>query len=638
MSLIRQIWILIVGTILLSCAGSVLVSVWTARNSLETQLSVKNNDNAQSLALSLSHQGDDPALLGIAISAQFDTGHYQSIILRAPDGTTRYSRVSGEVQSPAPAWFVHLVPIRPTAGLGQVLNGWAQIGTLEVVSQSAYAYAGLWSACVSITLWTFAIGLVAATLGHLAVRRLRRQLDEVVQQADALTQRRFVRVKEPRTPELRRVAQAMNQMVARINQIFSEQAEQVDQLRVQASCDPLTGISHRRHFLASFEAHLGREDSSASAQLVLVRVRRLADVNRTLGHQRTDQMLRSIAHALGESNQNGAAITCFGRLNGADFAVVYPHATERDDQAVELLERLRQCLADTPGVAVVVSSVGCRIGMPMTELLAKADMGLAEAESKGDFAYIANGLEPAPLQGGEDTWRRALQATLLAARVQLMQFPVSDRMGDLVHMECPMRLQLENNGPFEPAARWLPFALRTGMSCDVDMAAVALAVTAIASDGKPRGVNLSPQSLAHPQFLPRLRERIVAAGASARNLWVEVDESALERHPEALVELCRQLRPHGVHLGLEHAGDRLSSIGLLLEPGLDYVKISSSWASGVRHDTARRSWLRSSVAMLHGVGLKVFVEGVQDAEDLPELWACGVDGVTGPAVKLPEAG
>jgi EAL domain-containing protein (putative c-di-GMP-specific phosphodiesterase class I) len=39
------------------------------------------------------------------------------------------------------------------------------------------------------------------------------------------------------------------------------------------------------------------------------------------------------------------------------------------------------------------------------------------------------------------------------------------------------------------------------------------------------------------------------------------------------------------------------------------------------------------VAMLHGVGLKVFVEGVQDAEDLPELWACGVDGVTGPAVK-----
>ena len=633
MSLIRQIWILILGTIALSCAGSVLVSVWTARNSLETQLSVKNNDNAQSLALSLSHQGQDAALLGISISAQFDTGHYQSIILRAPDGSTRYSRVAGEASLAAPAWFVGMVPIRPTAGVGQVLNGWTQIGTLEVVSQSAYAYAGLWSACLRITLWTFAIGLLAASIGHFAVQRLRRQLDEVVQQADALTQRRFVRVKEPRTPELRRVAQAMNQMVSRINQIFSEQAEQVDQLRVQASCDPLTGISHRRHFLASFESQIGREESSALTQLVLVRVRRLAEVNRALGHQRTDQLLRALAHALGESNANGAVASCHGRLNGSDFAVVFPHANERDDPAVELLERLRLRLADNPGVAVVLASVGCRPGSTVPELLTKADMGLADAELKGDFAYVANGLEPAPMQGGEDTWRKALQATLLAARVQLMQFPVSDRLGDLVHIECPMRLQLEENGPFEPAARWLPFALRTGMSCDVDMAAVALAVTAIASDGRPRGVNLSPQSLSHPQFLPRLRERIVAAGASAKQLWVEVDESALERHPDALIELCRQLRPHGVHLGLEHAGDRLSSIGLLLEPGLDYVKIASSWASGVRHDAARRAWLRSSVAMLHGVGLKVFVEGVQDAEDLPELWACGVDGVTGPAVK-----
>ena len=95
MSLIRQIWILILGTIVLSCAGSVLVSVWAAKNSLETQLSVKNNDNAQSLALSLSHQGQDAAMLGISISAQFDTGYYQSIILRAPDGSTRYSRVAG---------------------------------------------------------------------------------------------------------------------------------------------------------------------------------------------------------------------------------------------------------------------------------------------------------------------------------------------------------------------------------------------------------------------------------------------------------------------------------------------------------------------------------------------------------------
>ncbi len=63
MSLIRQVWILIMGTIVLASAGSVLMSVWTARGSLETQLSMKNNDNAQTLALSLSQQRGDAALL-----------------------------------------------------------------------------------------------------------------------------------------------------------------------------------------------------------------------------------------------------------------------------------------------------------------------------------------------------------------------------------------------------------------------------------------------------------------------------------------------------------------------------------------------------------------------------------------------
>ena len=36
MSLIRQVWILIMGTIVLASASSVLMSVWTARGSLET--------------------------------------------------------------------------------------------------------------------------------------------------------------------------------------------------------------------------------------------------------------------------------------------------------------------------------------------------------------------------------------------------------------------------------------------------------------------------------------------------------------------------------------------------------------------------------------------------------------------------
>ncbi|MFM2053275.1 MAG: hypothetical protein RL456_1312 [Pseudomonadota bacterium] len=637
MSLIRQVWALVMGTILLACAGSVMVSVWTARDSLQTQLAVKNHDNAQSLALSLSQQGGQASLIELAIAAQFDTGHYRSIVLRSPQGDVRVSRRAEEIRLPVPQWFVRLVPIESRPGLAQVSSGWHQLGTLEVVSQTVYAYTDLWSVALSITLWTFGIGVAAALIGHLGVRRLRRPLEAVVEQAEALTQRRFMTVSEPATPELRRVARAMNLMVERLRQIFAEQAEQVEQLRVQASCDPLTGLPHRRHFLACFGAQVASDDRSEQGddlQFVLVRVRRLAELNRALGHLRTDALLREVAKVLGEPGVQGVAPVCLGRLNGSDFGLVYPRDPSRGgDAGQDLVERLRRLMSPVPGASVLVASVGCRRGATVGELMTLADSGLADAEVRGEFGYAINGIDPAAVHGGEDAWRRAIQEALVQARVELRAYPLTHRQGTLLHLECPLRIRLEEDGPFEPAARWMPYVLRTDLTCDVDLAAVALALTAIASDGRPRGVNLSPQSLAHPQFLPRLRARVEASGVAARKLWVEVDEVALERHPEALTELCRQLRPHGVHLGLEHAGDRLSSIGVLLEPGLDYVKLASGWVSGVREDGTRRAWLRSSVSMLHGLGLQVFAEGVRDAGDLDELWACGVDGATGPAVR-----
>src|SRR3954469_5654992 len=81
MSLIRQVWLLLVVTLALAFAGAIGVSVHSARHYLQTQLNLKNNDTAQSLALTLSQQHGDPVALELAISSQFDTGYYEHIRL-----------------------------------------------------------------------------------------------------------------------------------------------------------------------------------------------------------------------------------------------------------------------------------------------------------------------------------------------------------------------------------------------------------------------------------------------------------------------------------------------------------------------------------------------------------------------------
>jgi hypothetical protein len=73
MSLIRQIWLLLWGSLLLAWVGGVAVNITVTRDTLQTQLAIKNTDSANALALVLSQQKGDAQLMGLVVASQFDT-------------------------------------------------------------------------------------------------------------------------------------------------------------------------------------------------------------------------------------------------------------------------------------------------------------------------------------------------------------------------------------------------------------------------------------------------------------------------------------------------------------------------------------------------------------------------------------
>ncbi|WP_140627736.1 bifunctional diguanylate cyclase/phosphodiesterase [Methylibium rhizosphaerae] len=634
MSLIRQMWLLLLGVLLLAFVGSVTLSVVSARSYLETQLRLKNNDNAQALALSLSQQKGDAALMELAAAAQFDTGYYQRIVITGPDGREQFRREASVKPSAAPGWFVRLIPIESVAGVAQLSDGWRALGQVEVVSHSAFVYGELWNAFLRMLTWMAALGLLAGLVGTWALRRIERPLNATVGQAQALVERRFITVNEPAVPELQRLTRAMNAMVARLKLLFDEQSVQVEELRRQAHCDALTGVSHRRHFMAQLATLLESEDGPGTGTLVLVRVQELAELNTSLGHQQTDRVLQAVAKTLREAaTEQGGEV---GRLNGSDFALSVPGDGNASSQAATaLLEKLHGMLTPFgPLARVVLAAVNWQRSITAGALMSNADAALARAESRGAFALEA---ADSPLSGapvlGEDGWRQRIGDALAQRRLQLGSYPLQDRDGRILHLECPLRLQLEPGGEFLAATEWLPMAMRTRLVSQVDEAAVVLALDEIARDRRPRGVNLSSASLQDSAFLPRLRNAVAAAPQAAASLWLEVGEAAAVDHFALLRELCTQLRPLGVKVGLEHAGRRLASIDRLFELGLDYVKLDASVTRGVAGDAALAEFVKGSAWMLHGLGLQVYAEGVASEDDALALWANGADGITGPWVR-----
>jgi diguanylate cyclase (GGDEF)-like protein len=636
MSLIRQIWLLLLTTLILGLVASVTVNVRSARDTLQTQLRLKNSDNATALAQVLTQQKGQRDLMELTVAAQFDTGFYKRIRFIGVDGKTLFQRDAENAPLRAPEWFASMVPIDSTPGVAQVSDGWRALGSIEVVSQSSYALDELWRASVAAALALAAVGVVAGFLAWLGIRRIRRPLDETVQQAASLQRGEYLTVAEPNVPELRRLTRAMNSMVERLRVVFEGQAAQVETMRRQASCDPSTGLSNRTHFMAQLRAVLQREDGHAAGGLVLLRMMNLAEINRSLGRESTDRLIMSIAQTL-QTYTLRVEGAFAGRLNGSDFALALPQGGVAEETARAVVELMRVALWGVArSVGVAAGAVEMRHGASLADLMSTADLALARAESGGPFSVEAEdaaGSSWARL--GERGWRERLQDALQEGRTLLGSFPVVDANRRLMHLECPLRLQLELEGPFEVAAHWLPLAVRSRLTCDIDVRAVTLALEAIDQDGQARCVNLSPASLLDSGFAARLRVLLQAAPRSARSLWLEVGEAAAAEQFELVRELARELRSAGVRFGLEHAGERLSRIERLFEAGIDYVKLDGSITHSVATDQSRAGFVKGLVTMLHSLSLQVIAEGVSEAPDARALWALGVDGMTGPWVTLP---
>lgn len=635
MSMYRQLWLAIIISTLLALIGSLLASTLSARGYLESQLSIKNSDNAAALALALSQSKPDAVSVELAVIALFDSGHYELIRVVDPLGKTLVERLAPTGELDAPAWFAHRLPIRAKAGQAQINNGWQQFGTVTLVSHSRFAYGALWKSAYEMAIALALAGLIGGYLGSLVLRRLRRPLNAVIAQATAISERRFVTIDEPEVPELKRLATAMNATVGRLKSMFEEEAARLETVRQEANFDPLTGLVNRSHFMARLRQSLDAEDATGGA-LLLIRIADLAGINRRLGRAATDDLLRRTGAVIGEcAGQCLQGIAA--RLNGADFAVLLPAEFQGGAIADTLLKALVETAAPflENQTAAWIGVGKFSQGMDLGTLLARVDAALAGAEATGDNTVREVPVGDDELPRTAEQWSQTIHRALDRQWVRLVSFPVVELSGRLSHRECPLRLMFDEKGEWLPAGRFLPVAERLKLTPALDLAAVALGLQELESQAGLPGlaINLSASSVGDADFCRKLLALLAAHRVTAPRLWLEVAENGALKHLDSFRALCRELKAVGCRVGLEHFGHRFSQIGLLHDLGLDYLKVDSSFIRGLESNAGNAAFLKGLSGIAHNIGLQVLAEGVATPEELQALAEVGFDGATGPAIR-----
>ena len=643
MSLLKQLFLAICLLLALAFAGSFLAGVESSREQLLSQLRSHAQDAATALGLSMTPHVDDPAMIELMVSSIFDSGYFASIrVVRIPDGEVIAERRTTTTSEQVPSWFAHLVNLQPQGGDALIMRGWQQAARVEVLSHPQFALAKLWDSAVGSLAWLLLCGLVSALVGAWLLRTQLRPLDNMVQQAEAISRREFLALpKVPRTPELRRVVLAMNQMVDKLRNLFAEEAARSERLREEAYQDSLTGLANRRQFDIRLANQLVPNDQNAAGYLVLLRVNDLGGLNQRLGGQRTDALIRDIGEILGNLVQKrGNPDWLASRSRGGEFALLSPGLTGEDAEqlAADLanqLENLHATGASDRSPVALLGIAAYRPGEDIQRVMSRADQALAQAAQGTDRPWVRlDDFDAAPGQSLHD-WREWIDDALSKGKLRLYFQPVGlcANTAETLHQKVLARL-LDPQGEAVPAGRFLPWIERLCWSARFDLAMLEHCLAHLQQTPSRIALSLSAASLRPGEHRERLLALLKSHPQQAELLTLELDERHLPPASE-LGQLCQAIRETGYGVGLQHFGGRFSLIGNLAHLGLAYLKIDGTYIRAIDQESDKRLFIEALFRATNSIDLPLIAEMVESQGELDVLRELGIQGAMGRLIGAP---
>ncbi len=423
--------------------------------------------------------------------------------------------------------------------------------------------------------------------------------------------------------------------------------------------DEVTGLANRRAFA---EALSGQSRSPQPARgrghdgddevrpdhiaLLLVDLDRFKEVNDALGHDAGDRLLAAVADRLAGALRPSQLLA---RLGGDEFAVVLPGADE--PTAARVAAALRASLIEPFQVEGTRLHVRASVGLAVAaipqedpgDLLRRADVAMYRAKQNG------TGVEPyrtADDRAGTQRLRRIDELREALARGELevhLQPQVDLRRGVLVGAEALARWRHPQDGVLLPEL-FLPLAAQTGLMRPVTRHVLDRAMAACAQWWRrghriPVSVNLTADDLRDDGLPRRVDETLARYGLPGRALHLEITEDALLTDPQATAVLLEKWREKGVLVSIDDYGTGYSSLAYLRQLPVEEVKLDRIFAADLM-DRRTATIVRHTVAMAHGLGLRVVAEGIEDEPTARQLADLGCDvgqGLYfGDALALPE--
>jgi EAL domain-containing protein (putative c-di-GMP-specific phosphodiesterase class I)/GGDEF domain-containing protein len=645
MTMARQLLSILSVVFLIIFGGNFWLNLNTLQDYMRLQLESHAQDTATSLGVSLRpflSQKDLPAMNSL-VDVVFDRGYYQEITLEDIHGKPMLQRNTPVVVRNVPEWFINIFPLEGPRSSTALTSGWNNAGTLWVRSHPGYAYAQMWKNAISSAKQTAIIYLLTVIAFALTLRFLLKPLRDVEAQAQAISNQHFkVLDYLPRTRELARVVQAMNEMSVRIERTLRELTHYADHLRYEAYSDSATGLNNLRRFEAAFARVLSGTEAGLHGAVAHLRIHDLLGYYQQHGQEIGDKLLQETA-ALVELCCEPYESALPARIGQADFAILLPNSNAHEAAALggalsEGLQRIRISRLD--GCIGHIGIACYHGGDSANSVMSAAQNALMHATQHGPNGWhLAETRNNLATPNSLDA-QRILADVISDRAIRLVEQQVKHcNSSDILYNEFLARIETPN-GEMVSVGAVLPVAKKLGVIQDFERMVVEKAFEYM--DGSPNSqkciaVNLSFQSLHDGRFMHWLLTTLKEKPLHAKRLIIELSEHEIELDLETSQRVADRCHEIGANIAIQHFGITFLGFGYLRNMKPNYIKVDGSYIRGIAQDRDNRSYLHTLVGIAHGLDIKVIAECTESEADRQALSHLNVDGVQGYYVSPPRA-
>ena len=409
--------------------------------------------------------------------------------------------------------------------------------------------------------------------------------------------------------------------------------------------DDVTGLPNRALFGDRMDRAIADAERAEQPRgVLLIDIDEFRAFNDSLGRDRGDELLRTIADRLRSAVRNSDTVA---RMGGDEFGIL--PSDETDVETAEAIAWKVRTAFDEPfliggHVLDVRASIGIAFfpqhGRTTADLLRRASLAMREAKQSGSGLGIFVA-EPEDPTARRLTLLSELRAGIPRGELVLHYQPKVDlATRRTIGVEALVRWQHPTAGLLMPA-QFMPEAARSELiepltAWVLDAALRQLREWCDAGFDLTMAVNISARSLTRGSSLPDTVAQLTDTWDLAPgSLVLELTENALiDAEGPVVLELLHAM---GERVAIDDFGTGHSSLVYLQRLPIDEIKLDRSFVMNLATVASDAVIVRSTIDLAHSLGLTVVAEGVEDEVALGMLIEYGCDTVQGYLFSRPLA-